>query len=344
MGWPQTYCDAAHLYPPALGGATIRADAWINGVHMLLRVSALVVAYAEVQDPFELTFADGFKVAVESDDEGFWNRVIVTKRVDDWRCGLPQVVLCEEELPVEPTVGQDPNVNPQLLEVIAILQHLESMGGYVFGVRSIDWQTPDIEWIPESPEENRQLSVRSMTGFRRSYEHEPYVVDETEFARAVLDRKLIGYLDIPLSFFREATIEFESFRYISAFFNYYFFLEGLYGRGKSSEKAMRGQLLASEHIRAAVDEAMTLFEKSTSRRHFLNVRVFLDENALPWSRDGVVALLVRMRNRLHHYSNAPTPTRRGHPLSHDDYESVAFLASAVCVFVLNKLLTGERPR
>ena len=78
-------------------------------------------------------------------------------------------------------------------------------------------------------------------------------------------------------------------------------------------------------------------------RHALNLKVFLNELGFTWSPDGLLRLLVRMRNLLHHYSHKSRGIRSGHPLNQIEYESLAVLAMSLCVQCLTPLITGEKP-
>lgn len=314
---------------------------------MLLIATAEVDANA-VAEPFVLE-ASPYKVEVGVDESGYWSEIIVTKRVANWRDSLPHLVLYTET--PKPTanirpVGEVPEeTNREIEDLRDLLRHLESFCGYIFDVDYIDWRCPKLEWVPENPEERAGLTV-SKSDVHRVLRRDPRHVDPRLLRKAVVNRAEMSYLDIPLSFFREGKSDYAQGRYINAFFNFYFLIEGLYADGRSSEPEVIAKLLQSHQVKRAAKLTIERFESMTDPyggRHALNLQVFLRELDLAWDPEGLLHLLVRMRNLLHHYSHKSRGVRRGHPLNQEEYESLAALGMALCVHCVTPLLTGKRP-
>lgn len=213
------------------------------------------------------------------------------------------------------------------------------------GVEYVDWNCPKWEWIAENPEEEAGLTV-STWDVHRGGLPAPIPVDPSILAKTILNRPTMGYLDIPLSFFREGRTGFGQGRYINAFFNFYFFIEGLYAGGRSSEAEVMRKYLSSTQLTNSAALTLQRFESMTDPiggRHALNLQVFLDELGFEWDAEGLLRLTVRMRNRLHHYSHKAKGVRMGHPLNQSEYESLAALAMGLCVECITPLITGSNP-
>ena len=314
---------------------------------MLLVATAEVDANA-IAEPFLLDLPP-YRVEVAVDEDNFWSEIRITKRVTNWRDSLLHPVVSREAPPPSASIrplGEAPReTNGEIEDLRDLLRHLESFCGYVLGVDYVDWFCPKLEWIAENPEEEAGLTV-SKWDVHYAFVPEPVQVDPKLLAKAVLNRAEMSYLDIPLSFFREGRADYGQRRYINAFFNFYFFIEGLYAGGRSNEKEVVGKYLQSQQLRRSAELTLQRFESMTDPiggRHALNLQVFLHELGFAWDAEGLLRLVVRMRNRLHHYSHKARGVRRGHPLNQTEYESLAALAMGLCVECLTPLITGAKP-
>ncbi|MFA4965323.1 MAG: hypothetical protein WC709_06775 [Thermoleophilia bacterium] len=314
---------------------------------MLLVATAEVDANA-VSEPFALDLPP-YRVEVAVDQDGFWSEVRITKRVADWRACLLQPVVSHEAPPptanVRPLSEAHLDKSGDVADLRDLLRHVESFCGYVMGVEYVDWFCPKLEWIAESPEEEAGLTV-SKWDVHYDLDPPPVQVDPTLLAKAILNRPEMSYLDVPLSFFREGRADYGQRKYINAFFNFYFFIEGLYAGGRSNEKDVVGKYLQSGQLTHSAARTLQRLESMTDPvggRHALNLRVFLGELGFAWDPEGLLRLVVRMRNKLHHYSHRSQGVRLGHPLNQSDYESLAALAMGLCVECITPLITGSKP-
>lgn len=317
---------------------------------MLLVATAEVDANATAR-PFVLEGPSSpYRVEVLVDETGYWDGIKITKRVTNWRDSLLRPVIHRETpepvASVRPLSDEALETNSEIEDLRDLLRHLESFCGYLFDVDYIDWFCPKLEWIPESAEEKAELQITKWdVHYRRNVK--PTEVEPELLGKFVLNRPEMSYLDIPFSFFREGKADFDQGRYVNAFFNFYFFLEGLYADGRSSEQRVVGKFLGSIHMNRAAERAIERFESMTDPHggsHVLNLQVFLRESCFEWTPEGLLRLVVRMRNLLHHYSHKSRGVRRGHPLNQTEYESLAWLAMALCIECATPLLTGEHPK
>lgn len=290
---------------------------------MIIEISARIDAAAVADEPFGIKIPP-YAIDVGCDAE----RRVVELRVQK------QVVLADLRLPTlrlddDGTTRVDlATDDPHFEDLRGLLQYLESIGSFWFGIYRVHLAEAKYSWIPETEEEKGSAQIFSSTGSRR-YNDTIRQIKPDILARTLQARSRLGHLTIPMAFFREGVNEHREFRYVAAFHNLYFFLEGLFGEGKTKNKDVKRQFLASPILMAAVDRARHRLEAPDQRRHLANLNSLRELRGIPWTPDGLVSLIVWMRGNLHHFSlNSSTP--KGHPLNQRDFESIAFLLQLVC--------------
>jgi hypothetical protein len=140
-----------------------------------------------------------------------------------------------------------------------------------------------------------------------------------------------------MAFFREGVNDFRGFRYVNAFHNLYFFLEDLFGSGKTKNKQVEASFIANEDLRQAVSQTIADLCAPDKLRHHRNIQGFLRTENCDWTAQGVIRFLVQMRGNLHHFSQRSTKPK-GHPLNQHEFESVAFLLQMICYRVVVSLI------
>jgi hypothetical protein len=257
-------------------------------------------------------------------------------------------------------------------ELIYEFQQIESILSFsTDNLKKIYWESPKEELIPETDEEKEKTSVLSLQ-WEKEYPSTPIILNEDrgcpaiafdtknfasfwiqspiclsfspdfelldsldKFKRMIKHREKYSSLVIPKAFFREGMSEYNSFRYINAFYNFYFIIEDFYGKGKK-DSAVENELKNSQDFRSHVQ--WILGDIKTHRRHFENINNFLKQRNKNYDIEGIVYLLVKMRGQLHHYSGKSTQTK-GTPFNHKDFESIAYLAMGISYrSILQKIL------
>ena len=297
---------------------------------MLLQFTAKVESAAFSDEPFGISVPP-YNIDLACDST---NRVVelrVQKQVDPKEIQLPQHVINQDG----PSQIEVPVDNPHFNDILNLVQYLESLGSFWFSIRRIYWAEGKYEWVPENEEEQRMLQVFS---FKPSFSYPvtPVHVKPDVLYRMVQARSRLSHLTVPLAFFREGVNEFRSFRYVNAFHNLYFFLEGLFGGGKSNNKQVEQQFLSSKALTEAVQEALTWLERPEQHRHKNSLDSLRQMRNYDWSVEGLVALIVWMRGNLHHFSPRSS-TPKGHPLNQRDFESIAYLLQIICYRLTAKL-------
>ncbi len=226
-------------------------------------------------------------------------------------------------------------------ELLGYLQYLESLMFFPFGVYRVQWGDATEEWIPESDEDARKLQLHSCT-FQTKYEDRQREFDTALASKLVLLKRRHDWLTEPLSFVREGYNQYRLKNYVIAYYFFYYFLEGLYGAGKTKNKAVKEQFLASRHVQAGVEHAFCMFQKPDCAHHLEGLRKLLKEEECDESTSGLIEFIVKLRGALHHYSITSSKPR-GTPLSQDRFVSAAYFIFSVCIYCIEKLYQGESP-
>jgi hypothetical protein len=233
---------------------------------------------------------------------------------------------------------------PLSFSLIDLAQHIEALGSFWLGIKKIYWESPKRGWIAETPEEEKDLEFVTNDFQRESHENKCYVKMAPEMLKSLIkNRQLHRNLVLPMSFYREGCNEFISKRYTSSFINFYFYLDDLYGQGKTKNREVEKLFKSSEHIRNAFEETIRLFQDERNSENLEELKEFLEMEKKTLSVDGLIELIVQIRGNLSHFSQKSSK-KKGHPLNQRDFRSVAFLMKSICIFTFTELTTGEQPK
>jgi hypothetical protein len=211
-----------------------------------------------------------------------------------------------------------------------LLQYLESELSFYANLKKIYWEIPNITVIPENDEDKNVANVLSVELTEKRYPDPKIKLTLDVFENMVLNKKTYDFLTIPKSFFREGEREFKSFRYINAFYNYYFILEDLYGKGKTRNYAIEENFKKSLTFRNHID---WIINNGLKGKHKTNIQTLLSEENKSYDVDGLIELIVKVRGNLHHFSSKSSK-HKGTPFNHQHFESMALLLgclSKMCI-------------
>lgn len=254
--------------------------------------------------PYLLTF--------EADDTGAVISVAVEIRVEDYRSFLPIY-----DSSREPIVLRYPD-NPVYTDLLALLQYLESVGGFWCSVHEINWESAEFDWVPEDDTERSELAVWNLR-IEKKYPPATTEIDES-FVKTLIQRRAQHQcLTVPLAFYREGKNEFRRFRYIQAFVNFYFMIEGLFGGGGPNYR-VREHFASAPTLVGAADAAAEYLRSQP--KHWEGVRGALPSANYSLDACGVLDLLVDCRGVLHHFSTRDSRPK-AHPHNQRTFESVA---------------------
>ncbi len=282
--------------------------------------------------------ADGNTYAFDIDSKGIWNFITVIAEMKDssktrWGTESVEEPRAPNQAPFK-VVGQ---FEPGLFEgVIGDLQSLESALSLYMPLHQISWRYPETEVIFEEGEERTMGHLGAISVSRG--EIPPQKVPEEMFVTLVGIGLKAHDITVLTSFWREGENDWVAGKFINAFFNYYFALEGLYGNKKTKNKQIEEEMLNSPGLLAQIDR----FNKGQHPfEHLKQLGNMLNATEVPTSEE-LIRLLVSTRGRLHHFHNNPN-REQGSPIVHDNYEGIAYLARQLAHGSILELTRDIRP-
>jgi hypothetical protein len=211
--------------------------------------------------------------------------------------------------------------------ILEVLQYLESMGSLLLRVERVDWKRPRIVWgsKAESGDFNEVFSWKNT----EKYNMPPLPVAQ-EVVGDIFNRfAVLKPLMLPLSFFREGYNYYFETRYVQSFVHFYFYIEYLYGDGKSSKRKVLEAFGRSQELRGMVEDLWAeTAEDPWDSKHQGILREALAKDRLALSFEGIMEYMYELRNRLSHASPNRANvdyTRQG------DYRTPACVLSAICL-------------
>lgn len=303
---------------------------------MKYKISAKVESNTILKENVKIVFMD-YEFNVNRDPNGIINQIAILVKMEDYKKYIPQLL---------PGNNRHHRINmyknPNYDNMINLLQYIESLGAFWFDIIKIYWEEAKEEWIPESELESKEITIFNFE-MKKFYPSTPIAFSKDRFIKILNNRIEDHYLVIPMSFKREGIREFRSFRYINAFFNFYFYLEGLYGGGKTKNYQVKNGFRKSKQIKDAINEMIANFKKENNKRHLNSLIKLLKEKNWELNWEKIVDLLVDMRGKLHHYTKESSK-KQGHPLNHADYETIAFVLMNICTKSYVSIVADGEPK
>jgi hypothetical protein len=262
-------------------------------------------------------------------EEGFLEKIVIEAKVPDYT----KYKIWAGPTPDDPEhkmlhIDMDHEFNNILIEDF---QYFEGMLSLLGTDVRVSWQSPFIELIPESPEEE----PHKIAGFRmeKKREEPTYEIDNNDIGNILLRVKLHPPIVNPyLSFYRESLKEYNAFRFINSFFNSYYVLEGAYGNDRWRNWEVREEFKQSDEFKKITREVINDYIKKNS---LVESRIIKALNNLNDPRgnpvnakldvDGIAYLLVDTRGSLHHFSSDPSK-QHGTPFNHEEFQELASVA------------------
>lgn len=278
------------------------------------------------KEPVQVT-VDGMDFNLMPSDEGLLSELSVIVGVDNEKNFISTLTPSNE--PEKATWALTVDVDQKLFDdLIDMVQYLEASLSFLLGVKKIYWEEPEHFFIPESEEESRRIDVTSFEVHKHYPPDQNVQLSAADFKTIVQQKSNQEHLKMIKLFHREGMREFSSFRYIHAYYNFYFVLEDLYGEGKTQNRDIEQKFKSSQVFRDIVQGLINDLVKGNLQNHLKSIQDFLREEKKSFDIDGIIELLVRVRGNLHHYSGKSTK-RIGTPLNHFDFESMAYLLMGI---------------
>lgn len=263
-----------------------------------------------------------------TDDDGYITHLSVTipNYSDE---SLPKVTeQSEGKVKLSINIPSDPNLSI-IQDELRVLEGLLSL----YGLESIDIKQPEVKWVAESEEEKKKIKLHSI---KQSYQSRDEM-DVEELPHDLLVGSLIAAteakeLEIPLNFFRKGNLDVFEQRYIEAIYDYYFFLETLYGDGKFKKSSIVNSFLKSDDLIKSIKESVKSTRFVLRERSLL--KIFLEQYEDKSEKD-IITHIVELRGFLHHHTLKHKDI--WHPDKQDRFKVDAFFLQSVCFNVAFKL-------
>lgn len=203
-----------------------------------------------------------------------------------------------------------------------------------FGLHEIDLNRFLTQWIPENDNEKTLIKLND---FATDYGHAdlermpPLPFDI--LARSVIAADEAAEVEIQLTFYRKGRMDFFEKRFIEAIYDFYFFLESMFGKGKTKNKAVEDSFKQSEELISAIVQIMADPEKNLIPKPD-DIEAFLKKYKA-MSTEDIIEHIVGLRGFLHHH----TAKRKDiwHPEDHQKYELEAHLLQAISFHIAIKM-------
>lgn len=270
------------------------------------------------------TSVNGKDFILKPDEKGILKEIIVITQVPESKKIISKITPTESaKIKHEININIDKDI---VGEIENLLQYLESSLSFSANLNKINWEEPELIFIPENDEDKKNINILNFT-VNKSYPEDETILTIESFREIVLEKDKYDFLTVVKSFYREGKREFNSFRYINAFYNFYFVIEDLYGRGKTKNFEIEKEFKKDKNFRAFIEWMIT---KNLNGKHKTNIEKFIKEENKLYDVDGLIELIVRIRGNLHHFS-AKSSKHKGTPFNQHDFESIAFLLMGLAV-------------
>ncbi len=217
-------------------------------------------------------------------------------------------------------------------ELIAEFQELESVLSFETegALRRVIWNKPIQEFIPESDSDKTFIAVHSLQ-LEKSWPRTRAKLSKSTLSEIINTKDKYHSLVIPKSFYREGIIEYEEFRYINAFRNFYYILEDLYGGGKTKNKDIINEMGSSPELRKTMEWALKNVKEDA--KHYSALKKLADSEKITLDVDCFIGLLVRIRGRTHHFTSRGGK-RYPTVFDHEKYRSIAWITLGIAAHVI----------
>mgnify|MGYP001569965244 FL=1 len=196
----------------------------------------------------------------------------------------------------------------------------------VFGVHQIDLNRFKTKWIPESEEEKASIHINDFsTDVAKADTESMLPMSFDLLARCVIAADEATDVEVQLAFFRKGIVDCYEERFIEAIYDFYFFLESMFGEGQFKKHGVKEAFKKSKPLREAIEKVMANPAANATHRRS-ELESFLKKyNGM--SVEKIIEHIVELRGFLHHHTAKRTDT--WHPEDHKRYGSEALLLRSI---------------
>jgi hypothetical protein len=217
--------------------------------------------------------------------------------------------------------------------LIRELQYLESVLAFTGELEHIRWDAPTTNLIYEADAERASVVSGSLR-LEKKWRVVPIKFAADKLQALIRDRHIIETAMVVQGFFREGKNELHQYRFINAFYNFFFVLEGLYGNGKTGTDKLRDEFWRSAAFSKVVSECGDFLcsDDASVAKQLLEE---LTERGKEHTLNNVVDLLIDTRGSTHHFSVKSTK-EQGTPFRQSEYEAIACFSYILASNAINE--------
>lgn len=237
-------------------------------------------------------------------------------------------------------ISHDPQLHSEMLIQFQKLESVLAFNGEI--VERIKWDQAKEEVICESDEERAATDIFSVH-MTEEYDRVPVRISQISLENIIGVKDSFDSLIVPMAFWREGLNDHHSFRYINAFFNFYFILEGLYGAGKTRNSDVEDQFAKSPEFRKDIEDQIQRYKADRRPYQREYIQRMLSARSKQFDVEGIIHLLVKTRGELHHFTNNPNRPQ-GNPFTHKAYQPLSHmtLVLSYCAVQRQMILANQK--
>jgi hypothetical protein len=223
-----------------------------------------------------------------SNEEGYLAKIKIISRAEN-----PQLYFSRREPSTEIpafTFRSDPEMNQMIIREFHLL---EGLLAFRANIKSIKWGYPRFEYLPENEEEAQKARLPSISYERRIQKKEAQISGK-DLARLIISKDRYSSLTVYLSFYREGVNEYRDYRYLYAFYNFYYILEGLYTRGNTNTIQVKKDFKNSTDMVANVETLISHYSKETPENQTKLLQT-LKHRGMRFDVEGIIGLIVKFK-------------------------------------------------
>lgn len=244
----------------------------------------------------------------------------------------------EGDIKLKLNIGGDRELYDRLISELQLLESDLSFAT-LGALRKIYWDNPSsIEFIAETEDDTDIPTITSFS-FHKGYPQTRALLSRETINGMIIEASQSLQLRLAKAFWREGLEYHNQFKYIQAFYSFYFVIEDFYAGGKSSETEVIKQFSRSSELQNIAQQGLSSLLED--KRHRQNLLGFFEDEGLEPNVDSLPKLLFRVRGKLHHYYSKSSKLQ-GTPFNQADFESLALLVMYIATDTIQKHDPGLR--
>lgn len=223
--------------------------------------------------------------------------------------------------------------NPEIYQdMIELLQYIESSGSFNIDIESINWDEPQITWIPEIEEEK---GIMPLLSHQRNIDNSkrPKLLLSQNLTNIVMCRKMLKFNHIPFTYYKQAKNLFEKQDYYFAYINYFMMLEYCFGDGQFKKDALLKAFKSSGLLLKSIKTVFKIIDKEGKGNHKKWLINECSNRNKEYSENILIYLFVEYRGILSH----ATKKSEKYLYNKSELFNITSILSLVCLSVCGNL-------